>query len=97
MTDRAERIQAEGKELSQVERLSFEEALHRLEEVLDRLESSDIPLEEALALFEEGQALAGYCQRKLDEAEKRIEILTAGENGEVLTKRWSPGKGDDQT
>ncbi len=55
---------------------TFEAALGRLEEVVRRLESGDIPLEEALELFAEGAELARHCHEILDQAEQRLEVLT---------------------
>lgn len=56
--------------------LSFEEALQKLEGLVDRLERGDLPLEEALLAFEQGVALTRRCAGQLDEAERRIEVLT---------------------
>ncbi|MBF0282959.1 MAG: exodeoxyribonuclease VII small subunit [Magnetococcales bacterium] len=55
---------------------TFEQSLGRLEEVVQRLERGDLPLEEALASFEEGMRLSRLCQKRLDEAEQKIEELT---------------------
>lgn len=54
--------------------LSYEEAYQQLEQILQTLESSDLPLEESLALYERGAALAAHCTRKLDEAELRVRL-----------------------
>ncbi len=54
--------------------LSYEAAFGRLEETLARLESGDLPLEETMALYEQGVALADHCMRKLDEAELRVRL-----------------------
>jgi exodeoxyribonuclease VII small subunit len=53
----------------------FESALTRLEEITERLESGEAPLEESLALYSEGVEIAGFCTSKLAEAEKKITIL----------------------
>lgn len=58
------------------EPLTFEEALTRLEDIVARLEAGDLPLEESLALFEEGQRLAALCGQLLDQAELRLETLS---------------------
>lgn len=58
-----------------VEETSFEQALERLEAIVDRLEQGELPLEEALAVFEEGVALTRRCAGELDSAERRIEEL----------------------
>lgn len=62
----------------EVGRRSFEEALARLEEIVARLEGGDLPLEESLALFEEGVGLTRLCQEILLAAEGRLEMLVAG-------------------
>ena len=54
---------------------SFEAALERLEAIVDRLESGELPLEQALAAFEEGVALSRRCAGELEAAERRIELL----------------------
>jgi len=53
----------------------FEEALGRLEEIVRRMEAGDMSLEESLKAFEEGIKLARVCSRKLDEAERRVDML----------------------
>jgi len=55
--------------------LPFEKALARLEEIVETLESGEPSLEESLALFEEGVALSRQCNKRLDAAERRLEIL----------------------
>jgi exodeoxyribonuclease VII small subunit len=61
----------------------FEEALRELEEIVNRLEQGDLPLEEALTLFEEGVRLSRSCHAKLDEAQKRVEIVLKDESGKM--------------
>ena len=53
----------------------FEECLERLEKIVDELEKGDVPLEQALALFEEGVQLSTSCKTQLEEAEGKVEIL----------------------
>ena len=62
--------------------LRFEEALAGLERIVRDLEGGDLPLDDALKLFEEGVRLSRFCGAKLDEAEKKIEILMKGADGE---------------
>jgi len=59
----------------------FEDAMKELEDIVKRLESGDLSLEESLKIFEEGIALSRYCFRKLEEAEKRVSILIKDEGG----------------
>jgi len=53
----------------------FEEALQKLDEIIRRMEAGDMSLDESLKAFEEGVKLARFCSRRLDEAERRVEIL----------------------
>lgn len=65
--------------------LHFEEALKKLEEIVERLESGDVPLEEAIELFQEGMKLSYYCNQKLEQVEQKIEMLLE-ENGGFVRK-----------
>jgi exodeoxyribonuclease VII small subunit len=56
-------------------RLDFETAMRDLEELVERLEQGDLPLEESLAAFERGVMLTRSCQMALKEAEQKVEIL----------------------
>ncbi|MDE2058379.1 MAG: exodeoxyribonuclease VII small subunit [candidate division NC10 bacterium] len=58
------------------EEVPFEEALKQLEAIVSRLERGDLPLEEALSVFEEGVRLTKLCSARLSEAERRVNILT---------------------
>lgn len=61
---------------------SFEEAVARLDEIVQRLETGNIALDESLTLFEEGIGLAKYCSERLDAAEGRLQVLMGFENGQ---------------
>ena len=75
---------------------TFEEALRELEEIVNRLEHGDLPLEEALQFFEEGVKLSRYCHTKLDEAQKRVEILLKDESGKIMAQSFEPAEdGED--
>lgn len=67
---------------------SFEEALGELKVIIDKLEGGNLPLEESLTLFEKGTGLIILCHKKLNEVEKRIEILAESQNGEVTRKEF---------
>ncbi len=73
---------------------SFEGALERLEAIVDRLESGELPLEQALAAFEEGVALSRRCAGELEAAERRIELLVGGEDGNA-TEPFEPEDGGE--
>ena len=61
--------------------LSFEESMQRLEEIVRLLERGDVPLEESLALFEEGSGLIARCSKLLDNAEQKVIKLKKGSDG----------------
>ena len=65
-------------------KLSFEEAMARLEVIVTQLEQGDSPLEEALALFEEGTALMKQCSTALDKAEQKVAKLLPDANGKPV-------------
>jgi exodeoxyribonuclease VII small subunit len=71
----------EGTDLAQ---MSFEQALKSLEEIVRRLESGDVPLEESIDLYERGEQLRKHCQARLDAAQARIEKIVAGPDGNAV-------------
>jgi exodeoxyribonuclease VII small subunit len=66
--------------------LPFEEALKKLEEIVEAMESQELPLETLLARYEEGTRLAQVCQEKLAEAELKIQQLEKNSAGEIKLK-----------
>ena len=64
---------------------SFEAALKQLEEVVQKLEKGELPLEDSLKLYEDGIRLSRLCHGKLEEAEGRIEVLLKDARGEPVT------------
>lgn len=71
---------------------TFEDSLARLEQIVSQLEAGNVALEESLKVFEEGIALARHCAKYLEEAEKRIELLTKDAQGTLGTQpfAWEP-------
>ena len=67
------------------EKMTFEAALARLEEIVKQMESGSAPLDKSLALFEEGVSLVKFCTGELDAAEQKVKILMKGEGGEVTS------------
>ncbi|NGX59541.1 MAG: Exodeoxyribonuclease 7 small subunit [Chlamydiae bacterium] len=65
------------------ERKTFESAYERLEQILEKMNAEQVSLDEALALYEEADILIGTCQKKLSEAEQKIEILLKNRDGSV--------------
>lgn len=62
-----------------IESLSYEQAFYELESIIAALEDEEHSLEEAMALFERGQALAKHCTNQLDQAELKVKQLLGGE------------------
>ncbi len=64
----------------------FEAALERLEEIVLELEKGDLPLEQSLKLFEEGIKLSRVCTKRLEDAERRVEILLKDKAGNMVAR-----------
>ncbi len=69
--------------------MKFEEAINRLERIVQELEEGEKSLEDSLKLFEEGIRLSKFCSGKLEEAKKKIEILIKSEKGELAAKPFN--------
>lgn len=67
--------------MSDVEKMSFEQAMAALEEVVGKLERGDVPLEEAITLYQRGADLKKRCEAKLREAEEKVELLMLDPEG----------------
>jgi exodeoxyribonuclease VII small subunit len=70
---------------------TFEEALARLEAIVRELEEADVPLERSLAVFEEGVRLSRLLHERLNEAERKVEILMKNEQGEKVPVPFAAG------
>ena len=68
--------------------MKFEDALKKLEKIVQDLEDGDIPLDEALDKYEEGIRLSKACAKKLEVAKKKVEILLKNEDGSVELKEF---------
>jgi len=68
---------------------SFESSLAELEKIVNEMETGDLPLQHALALFERGIHLSRYCQQELNDAERKVELLVKGQDGNILTKPFT--------
>jgi exodeoxyribonuclease VII small subunit len=78
---------------------SFEQAIQRLEKIVADMESAELPLEDVLKKYEEGTRLVRFCAQKLDEAEKKIELLTKRADGSAKLEPFDPdddGNGDEK-
>ena len=67
--------------MSDLAKMSFEEAMAELERVVGQLERGDVPLEESIGLYERGAQLRAHCEAKLKAAEDRVEKITRGADG----------------
>ena len=75
----------------------FESALEDLEQVVEQLESGELSLEDSLAAFEKGVGLVKFCNQKLNEVEKKIELLVKDKEGNLQLKAFEelPERGDE--
>ena len=69
--------------MSEEKELTFEEAMKKLEEIVERLEEGNVPLEEAIAFFQEGMKLSKLCHDKLQHVEKQLEYMLR-EDGQLV-------------
>lgn len=69
-----------------MKKISFEQAMERLEKIVGQMESGELPLENMLASFEEGMKLARFLGDKLDEVQKKVSLLTADAQGNTVEK-----------
>ncbi len=67
---------------TQLNEMTYETAVKRLEEIVSTLERNEVSLDESMKLFEEGTALTALCSKKLEEAQQKITVLTKEENKE---------------
>jgi exodeoxyribonuclease VII small subunit len=79
---------------SDIPNLTFEDALRALEDIVRKLESGEVPLDDSISLYERGEALRGHCQARLDAAAARIDKIVAGPGGTVSgTQPFDDGEG----
>ena len=69
---------------------NFEQAMERLEAIVDQMESGKLPLEDLIVRYEEGMKLVKICQERLTAAEQRIEIITRNSAGKPVVKEFEP-------
>lgn len=73
--------------------ISFEKALERLEKIVEELETGDLSLDASLKKYEEGIKLAGACQKKLDKAREKIELLMKKDSGRFVKEPFEEKEG----
>ncbi|MGH9342184.1 MAG: exodeoxyribonuclease VII small subunit [Terriglobia bacterium] len=74
---------------------SFEDNLDRLNSIVGQMEGAEVPLEQALQLYEEGMRLSAVCQKQLEEAEGRVEILRKRADGKMAAEPFEADKNGD--
>jgi exodeoxyribonuclease VII small subunit len=67
-----------------IAQMTFEDALRALEDVVRKLESGEVPLDDSISLYERGELLRKHCQARLDAAQARIEKIVAGPDGKAV-------------
>jgi len=75
---------------------SFEASLEALEQIVQQLEQGDLPLEKSLELFEQGIGLSRQCQDRLNQAERRIEILLRDNQGRTVVSPFEGAKAAEE-
>ena len=65
---------------TELEKLTFEEAMQELEKLVDSLDKGDVSLDEAIAAYDRGSQLKDYCQKKLHDAKMKVETIQASDN-----------------
>ena len=76
---------------------TFEQAMEQLEKIVEALEAGDLPLEKSMRKFEEGMELTRFCTRKLDETEKKINLLLQDKQGSVVEQPLMADSESDDT
>ncbi|MFD3273326.1 exodeoxyribonuclease VII small subunit [Paenibacillus dendritiformis] len=85
----------DNQEKATIQEMSFETAMEKLEHIVEQLESGDVPLEQAIELFQEGMGLSGLCARKLEQVERKIEVLSE-QNGELKRQPFPAEEAGDR-
>lgn len=70
--------------------IKFEEAIKRLEEIVEEMEGKDLQLEKSIKLFQEGMELAAFCNLKLEEAEKKVNVVMKNTQGKLTEEKFNP-------
>ena len=76
--------------------IKFEKAMTRLENIVEELERGDLNIDKSLEIFEEGIKMSRLCTKKLNEAEGKIEQLTKGKKGELITELFPSDNNDEK-
>jgi len=68
---------------------SFEDSMNELKEIVEKLQSGNLPLEESIKLFQEGTKLIAFSHKKLDQIQKKVKTLVEDKDGELITKDFN--------
>ena len=79
---------------TELEKLTFEEAMQELEKLVDSLDKGDVSLDEAIAAYDRGSQLKDYCQKKLHDAKMKVETIQSSDNPDTIPEKLSPFKPD---
>ena len=79
---------------TELEKLTFEEAMQELEKLVDSLDKGDVSLDEAIAAYDRGSQLKDYCEKKLQEAKMKVDTIQASDNIDTIPEKLSPFKPD---
>ena len=79
---------------TELDKLTFEEAMKELEKLVDSLDKGDVSLDEAIAAYDRGSQLKDYCQKKLQEAKMKIETIQSSDNVDAIPEKLSSFKPD---
>ena len=79
---------------TELDKLTFEEAMQELEKLVDSLDKGDVSLDEAIAAYDRGSQLKDYCQKKLHDAKMKVETIHSSENIGTIPEKLSPFKPD---
>lgn len=74
----------------------FEKAFQQLEKIVQRLEGEELPLDDSLQLFEEGIRLSRFCHQRLEEVEKKIELILADAKGQPVVEPFGDEPHEDE-
>ena len=79
---------------TELEQLTFEEAMQELEKLVDSLDKGNVSLDEAIAAYDRGSQLKDYCQKKLYDAKMKVETIQSSDNIDIVPEKLSPFKSD---
>jgi len=74
---------------------TFEKAMDQLEQIVQKLETGELSLEDSIKKFEEGVKLSNYCYKKLDETEKKVTLLLKSQEGQIFEEPFDPESSED--